>query len=178
MGSDAHPAPPQHRRAGHRPAGAQHEQPQTQRRQGHVQLLDQQVIQHHCETPLYCRLIHCSSFGSGTMKLTQYSDYSLRVLIYLGLRGEALSTISAISESYGISRNHIVKVVHQLGQLGYVETLRGKNGGLRLAHRPEDINVGEVVRYTEANMSLVECFGDQNACVLTPNCVLRGALNE
>ncbi|MBA4721749.1 Rrf2 family transcriptional regulator [Alloalcanivorax xenomutans] len=112
------------------------------------------------------------------MKLTQYSDYSLRVLIYLGLRGEALSTISAISESYGISRNHIVKVVHQLGQLGYVETLRGKNGGLRLAHSPEDINVGEVVRYTEANMSLVECFGDQNACVLTPNCVLRGALNE
>ncbi|AJD46634.1 hypothetical protein S7S_01050 [Isoalcanivorax pacificus W11-5] len=112
------------------------------------------------------------------MKLTQYSDYSLRVLIYLGIQAEELSTISAISESYGISRNHIVKVVHQLGQLGYVETLRGKHGGLRLARKPAEINVGEVIRHTEASMSLVECFGDRNACVLTPHCVLRTAFSE
>lgn len=112
------------------------------------------------------------------MKLTHYSDYSLRVLIYLGLRDDTLSTITDIAGHYDISRNHIVKVVHRLGQLGYVETLRGKNGGLRLARAPGDINVGEVIRHTEANLNPVECFSDEDACVLTPACVLRNALRD
>lgn len=112
------------------------------------------------------------------MKLTQYSDYSLRVLIFLGVRTERLATISEIAESYGISRNHVVKVVHHLGQLGYVETLRGKRGGLRLAGKPEDINIGKLVRDTEASLQIVECFGDDEACVLSPVCVLKNALNE
>jgi len=112
------------------------------------------------------------------MKLTHYSDYSLRVLIFLGIRTERLATISEISESYGISRNHVVKVVHHLGQLGYVETLRGKRGGLRLAGKPEDINIGKLVRETEASLQIVECFGDDQACVLSPVCVLKNVLNE
>jgi Rrf2 family nitric oxide-sensitive transcriptional repressor len=112
------------------------------------------------------------------MRLTNYSDYSLRVLTYLGLKGEELSTITEIADRYGISRNHIVKIVHQLGQLGYVETLRGKNGGIRLARTPDAINVGEVIRHTEASMDIVECFGDQNACVIGCACVLRTAINE
>lgn len=112
------------------------------------------------------------------MKLTHYSDYSLRVLIYLAVRTERLATITEIANSYGISRNHVVKVVHHLGKLGYLETLRGKHGGLRLAGKPEDINVGKVVRETEANLQIVECFGNDNACVLSPVCVLKSALDE
>lgn len=113
------------------------------------------------------------------MKLTHYSDYSLRVLIYLGVHApKKLATISEIAESYAISRNHVVKVVHHLGRLGYVETLRGKHGGMRLAMRPEEINVGKLVRETEASLQIVECFGDDDACVLTPVCVLKHALND
>lgn len=112
------------------------------------------------------------------MKLTHYSDYSLRVLIYLAVRTERLATITEISNSYGISRNHVVKVVHHLGKLGYLETMRGKHGGLRLAGKPEDINVGKVVRETEATLQIVECFGNDNACVLSPVCVLKNALGE
>lgn len=112
------------------------------------------------------------------MKLTQYSDYSLRVLIYLGLQGGNRATINDIADAYGISRHHIVKIVHKLGQLGYVDTVRGKNGGMHLAYPPEQIKVGQVVRHMEFNMGLAECFVDQDACVLTPVCVLRGALGD
>jgi len=112
------------------------------------------------------------------MKLTLYSDYSLRVLIYLGLRRDARATITDIADSYGISRHHIVKIVHKLGQLGYVETVRGKNGGLYLARDPRTIVVGEVLRHTEPNLNLVECFDDPGACVLTSACTLRSALDE
>lgn len=113
------------------------------------------------------------------MKLTQYSDYSLRVLMYLGVvQDDKLSTITEISNSYGISRNHVVKVVHNLGQLGYIETVRGKNGGMRLAMNPDDINVGQLIRQTEANLDIVECFSEEGNCVLTPSCQLRWALDE
>ena len=112
------------------------------------------------------------------MKLTQYSDYSLRVLIYLGLQGGERATITEIAATYGISRHHIVKIVHKLGQLGYVDTVRGKNGGLHLARAPQDIPVGEVIRHMEPNLNIVECFDDTDICVLTPTCVLRGALGE
>lgn len=110
------------------------------------------------------------------MKLTQYTDYSLRVLMYLGFK-DGPATISEISERYDISRNHVVKVVHQLGQLGYLQTVRGKGGGLRLARPPAEINVGAVIRDME-NMELVECLGDNNTCVLSPPCVLRTALKD
>ncbi len=112
------------------------------------------------------------------MRLTQYTDYALRVLMYLGLRGEQRVTITEIAERYTISRNHIMKVVFQLGQLDYVETTRGRNGGIRLQQSPEAINVGEVVRSMERNLDLVECFGADNQCCLTPACVLRGAVGE
>lgn len=113
------------------------------------------------------------------MKLTQYSDYSLRVLMYLGVvQDDKLSTITEISNSYDISRNHVVKVVHNLGQLGYIETVRGKNGGMRLAMNPDDINVGQLIRQTEANLDIVECFNEEGNCVLTPSCQLRWALDE
>lgn len=112
------------------------------------------------------------------MQLTQYTDYSLRVLIYLGLRPDTLSTISEISDRYQVSRNHLVKVVHELGKLGYIETIRGKGGGIRLMVAPEDISIGEVVRNMEGNLKIVECFASDSACVITPNCRLRGVLRE
>ncbi|WP_347887724.1 Rrf2 family transcriptional regulator [Nitrosomonas europaea] len=112
------------------------------------------------------------------MRLTNYSDYALRILTYLGLKREELSTITEIADCYGISRNHIVKIVHHLGQLGYVDTLRGKNGGIRLARAPEKINIGEVIRHTETSMDIVECFSNQNSCIIGCSCVLRTAISE
>lgn len=112
------------------------------------------------------------------MKLTNYSDYALRILIYLGLKKEKLSTITEISDCYHISRNHVVKIVHHLGQLGYLDTARGKYGGIRLARAPEMINIGEVIRHTETSMDLVECFGEQNTCVICNSCVLRSIIAE
>lgn len=112
------------------------------------------------------------------MKLTFYTDYALRVLIYLGVRDQGLATITEIADRYDISRNHIVKVVHELGRLGYIETVRGKNGGIRLDRDPATINVGELVRRTENGFELVECFRPDNGCCLTPACVLRDALDD
>ncbi|MCC6948972.1 MAG: Rrf2 family transcriptional regulator [Bradyrhizobiaceae bacterium] len=113
------------------------------------------------------------------MRLTVYTDYSLRVLIFLALKGEELATIAEIAGAYRISRNHLMKVVHQLGIGGYVETVRGKGGGLRLARRPGDIVLGEVVRRTEADMALVPCFNPDDAdCTIFSGCALRKALVE
>lgn len=114
------------------------------------------------------------------MRLTLYTDFSLRVLIYLGAKdmGE-LSTIQEISDRYQISKNHLTKVVHELGKMGIVETVRGRGGGIRLKKMPEEINVGELVRRTEDDFYLVECFrpGD-NHCILTSACRLKGVLHE
>ena len=114
------------------------------------------------------------------MRLTDYTDYSLRVLLYLAVRGEGLSTIQDISHAYGISRNHLMKVVQQLGERGWVETVRGRNGGLRLAGQTRALTVGEVVRSTESDFALVGCMPDQHGerrpCVITPQCRLREAL--
>ncbi|RDK03746.1 Rrf2 family transcriptional regulator [Paraburkholderia lacunae] len=114
------------------------------------------------------------------MRLTDYTDYSLRVLLYLAVRGEGLSTIQDISEAYGISRNHLMKVVQQLGELGWVETVRGRNGGLRLAEQTCALTVGEIVRATESDFALAGCFpdehGERRACTIAPQCRLKGAL--
>jgi Rrf2 family nitric oxide-sensitive transcriptional repressor len=116
------------------------------------------------------------------MRLTDYTDYALRVLLYLTVRGEGLSTIQDISDAYGISKNHLMKVVQQLGELGWVETVRGRNGGLRLAENSDALTVGEIVRATESDFALVGCFPDQHGesrtCVITPQCRLRGALES
>jgi Rrf2 family transcriptional regulator, nitric oxide-sensitive transcriptional repressor len=112
------------------------------------------------------------------MRLTRYTDYAFRTLMYLALKDGDLSTIEEIADRYHISNNHLMKVVHQLGLAGYIETTRGKGGGIRLAKKPSQINVGEVVRRTESDMDLVECFGGGGSCRLTPACVLKSALHK
>lgn len=113
------------------------------------------------------------------MRLTAFTDYCLRVLIYVGSKQDGLSTITEISESYSISRNHLMKVVYRLGQLGYLETVRGKNGGLRLGCRPETVRLGSLIEQTEEDWTLVECFEPGNrACRIGSACVLRHAFGE
>jgi Rrf2 family nitric oxide-sensitive transcriptional repressor len=111
------------------------------------------------------------------MQLTLYTDYSLRVLIYLGIRPNHQATITEIAQSYKVSRNHLVKVVHNLGAMGYITTSRGRGGGMVLAMAPELINIGELVRKTEPDFDLVECFDEEtNTCPIAPACALIRAL--
>ncbi len=113
------------------------------------------------------------------MRLTAYTDFALRVLMYLGLRGDGIATIQEIAEQYGISKNHLMKLAHELGRLGYIETIRGKNGGLRLGRRPEDITVGAIVRDLEPDMALVECFQSAGVhCRIAKGCLLKSVLTE
>lgn len=114
------------------------------------------------------------------MRLTMYTDFSLRVLMYLGTKERSeLSTIQDISNAYHISKNHLMKVSHELGQAGYIETVRGRGGGIRLAKAPELINIGEVVRRMEDDFHLVECFDPSgNNCPISPACGLKGVLGR
>jgi len=113
------------------------------------------------------------------MRLTAYTDYSLRTLMHLGIHHDRLVTIQNIADTYGISKSHLMKVVHQLGVAGLVETIRGRSGGLRLGKEPEEINIGEVVRGTEPDFMMVECFNRQaNECILSPSCELQDALRR
>lgn len=114
------------------------------------------------------------------MRLTVYTDYSLRTLIFLGAKErEQLTTIQEISDAYNISKNHLMKVTHQLGQLGYIETIRGRGGGIRLAKPADEIGIGEVVRQTEEDFHLVECFNpESNLCKIASACQLKGVLQE
>lgn len=114
------------------------------------------------------------------MRLTLYTDYSLRVLIFLAAKPEGeLSTVAEISGAFMISKNHLTKVVHELGKADFIETVRGRGGGIRLKVRPEQINVGNVVRKMEEDFQLVECFNrETNQCVLAPACRLKGVLQE
>jgi Rrf2 family nitric oxide-sensitive transcriptional repressor len=108
------------------------------------------------------------------MRLTAFTDYTLRTLICLAVRGQ--STIADISALYVISESHLTKVIHQLGVAGDIETTRGRNGGIRLAKSPDSISVGAIVRRTE-ELALVTCF-DGGSCLLGGACVLRTALDE
>lgn len=113
------------------------------------------------------------------MRLTTYTDYSLRMLMYLAARDDGLATIADVADAYGISKAHLTKVAHQLGLAGYVVTVRGRGGGLRLARPAAGISVGDVVRRTEPDMALVPCFEPLHEhCAITPACGLRGALYE
>ncbi len=112
------------------------------------------------------------------MKLTTYTDYTLRVLMYLALRPDELSTIQGIAQAYAISESHLMKVVQQLGKSGWVEALRGKGGGLRLAVPAASVSLGAVVRAAEGDGPIVECFGDPVRCRITPCCRLAAVLQE
>jgi len=112
------------------------------------------------------------------MHITRYTDYSLRVLVYLAACGDRLVTIQDVADAYDISKNHLMKVVHQLNLKGYIETVRGKNGGMRLRRQPSSINIGALVRDTEPDFNLVECFSANNQCCITPVCDLQSMLRE
>ncbi len=112
------------------------------------------------------------------MEFTYHTDYALRTLIYLGVRPDKLCLISQIARDYGISRNHLVKVVHRLARGGFVHTYRGRGGGITLGRKPQEIRIGDVVRHTEGPMRMVECYRDRNSCVITPACFLPRVLDE
>ncbi|MCI0506274.1 MAG: Rrf2 family transcriptional regulator [Gammaproteobacteria bacterium] len=113
------------------------------------------------------------------MQLTHYTDYSLRVLVYLTLKKDKSVTITEIADYYNISRNHLVKIVNNLANLGYIMTTRGKGGGMRLALPADEINVGEVVRNVEPHFDIVECFSDKHAnCRIEPICKLKQMLHS
>ncbi|TCS34053.1 BadM/Rrf2 family transcriptional regulator [Paucimonas lemoignei] len=113
------------------------------------------------------------------MRLTSYTDYALRTLMYLATHRDELVTIQHIADLHGIAKNHLTKVVHQLGMLGLVETVRGRNGGLKLGREPADINIGEVVRLTETDFYMAECFDENNkGCAYSASCALKGVLGD
>lgn len=123
------------------------------------------------------------------MRLTLHTDYALRVLVHVGLREGDLVTISEIAECYGISKNHLTKVVHQLGRAGYLETVRGKYGGVRLLVQPEEVRLGDFVRRTEEDFALARCMRDDGAavgcddegeggCLLHGSCIARLAFGQ
>jgi Rrf2 family transcriptional regulator, nitric oxide-sensitive transcriptional repressor len=113
------------------------------------------------------------------MKLTQYSDLGLRLLMYLAHRYGESVTIQEVSERFAVSKNHMVKISHQLTNAGLIESTRGRNGGVHLAHSPDSISIEQVLRATEENFDLVECFNAmQNQCVITEVCRLRGVLKN
>lgn len=108
------------------------------------------------------------------MRLTRYSDYAVRAMMYLAHSDGRLSSIGEIARAYAISQNHLMKVVHDLGKGGFVATVRGRNGGIRLARPPEDINLGEVIRFAEQEFQLAEC----DACLIACACGLTGIFDE
>ena len=113
------------------------------------------------------------------MRLTVYSDYSLRLLMFLAIRPERLSTITEVAKAYGMSVNHLMKVAHQLGQAGYIETVRGRGGGMRLRRPADEIILGAVLRHTEPDMDIVPCFQPDNEdCPLRRACSLKLALQR
>ena len=112
------------------------------------------------------------------MRLTQHTDFSIRVLMLLAVQTHRLTTIKEISTAYGISRNHLMKVAQELARAGYVESVRGQGGGLRLKVPPEDLRLGDIVKAMEPDLGLVECLRPANKCVITPACTLPPILQE
>jgi Rrf2 family nitric oxide-sensitive transcriptional repressor len=112
------------------------------------------------------------------MQLTQFSDYSLRLLLYLAAHGDRVVPLTEVSSAYGISHHHLVKVAQRLIAEGFVSSVRGRTGGIRLNRDPKEINVGRLIRLTEPNFHMVECFDrDANTCPITSACGLKGALH-
>jgi Rrf2 family nitric oxide-sensitive transcriptional repressor len=111
------------------------------------------------------------------MRLTNMTDYAMRLLIFVAQQPQRLCTIAEIARSHGISEAHLMKITHQLALAGWIETVRGKGGGMRLARPPEDIVLGDVVRSTEPDLAIVECFASGGNCRLTGNCKLAGVLD-
>ena len=113
------------------------------------------------------------------MQLTLHADYALRVLLYLGSHPDRVVSTQEISKGYGISKHHLVRVVQRLNEAGYVNITAGRHGGVALARGPEDIRIGDVVRSTETNLAIVECFDMKtNACVIASVCHLKGVLQD
>jgi Rrf2 family transcriptional regulator, nitric oxide-sensitive transcriptional repressor len=112
------------------------------------------------------------------MRLTLNTDFSLRVLMHVGICDDKLTTINDIAKSFGISKAHLMKVVNDLSQMGYLETVRGRNGGIRLMREPRHINVGQVVRDTENQLSVLGCLERKGYCPIERVCVLRSALRD
>lgn len=113
------------------------------------------------------------------MQLTTFTDYGLRTLMYLAGNMDKTSSVKEISEYYGISRNHLVKVVHRLSVLGYIATTKGKGGGIRLAHDPDGLRLGVLVKNLEPHMNCVECFAHEtNTCRITDICKLKHYLAD
>lgn len=108
------------------------------------------------------------------MRLTRYTDYAMRVLLYLAARQDRLCSIAEIAGAYGVSQNHLMKVVSDLAGAGYLVSVRGRSGGVRLARPPAEINIGAVVRHTEDGFDLVDC----GSCIIAPACGLTGALAQ
>ncbi|RTZ40676.1 Rrf2 family transcriptional regulator [Candidimonas sp. SYP-B2681] len=111
------------------------------------------------------------------MRLTTMTDYAMRLLMYVGQHPDRLCTISEIAAAYRISEPHLMKITHRLAQKGWIETLRGKNGGMRLGKPPEDICLGAVVRDTENDLALVECFTTGHSCTLGGQCALTAIID-
>ena len=113
------------------------------------------------------------------MRLTTQTDYALRVLMHAALASDGLDQVDAVAEDFGISRNHLAKVVHNLSARGYLQTVQGRNGGFRLARRAEAISVGQVIRDFEPDFDLVECFDSSTSrCCIQKSCVLAGELGK
>lgn len=116
------------------------------------------------------------------MRLTAMTDYSMRLLMYLGTHPDRLCTIAEVARAHGLSEPHLMKITHRLAQAGWIETTRGKNGGMRLARRPEDIAIGSVVRDMENDLAIVECLGGMTDCLLAGQCrltgIMQGALDK
>lgn len=108
------------------------------------------------------------------MRLTRYTDYAVRVLMHLGTDPDRLASIAEIAHAYGISQNHLMKVVHDLGKSGYVASVRGRGGGIRLARPPAEIRIGEVIRHTEEGFTLTDCEN----CAIAPACGLTPVVLE
>ena len=112
------------------------------------------------------------------MRLTLNTDFSLRVLMHVGLCGDKLTRINDIAQSFAISKAHLMKVVNDLSKKGYLETVRGRNGGIRLMREPRHINIGQVVRDTENQLGVIGCLERRGYCPIERACVLRSALQD